>query len=460
MNANTTPIINPMAPHLPHTVAPDLDAQTAFMEMVRNKTDFLAVVSPSRHLQGLVTEGDFKRHLWKHGTLSLPLSQLLNPNPRKLSVSGDTARTVEDAQNLIYWARLRKISPAKRAFPVVDQEGIFKGVVSITDIETFIGHHLPRFFTTSDNQRLHLQPGLRTQLKPGWKSMLDINYDKLPQPSDLSPSLVENNLNAARQVKKKLDINGFDLSGKRLMEIGCYDGAWAYALSHVFQAPVTAIDIPAYYIYQAPNRELNHQNVEKQRKWLATLQELTAQKFQQAGIPTQNVTFYEEDITHLTHHKDARFDALFSREVLEHVKEPVNAFQNMFRLLNTGGICFHEYNPFFSINGGHSLCTLDIPYGHARLTPQDFQRYIETFHPRETTEAMAFYNENLNRMSLADLEKFARQANFKIPLLLTYPQNQYLQFIDDDALSQVKKIYPTVTLQDLLCPLVRVIMQR
>ena len=43
------------------------------------------------------------------------------------------------------------------------------------------------------------------------------------------------------------------------------------------------------------------------------------------------------------------------------------------------GIVFNKYNPFFCQGGGHSLCSLDFPWGHVRLTPIEFDRYMEEY---------------------------------------------------------------------------------
>ena len=60
-------------------------------------------------------------------------------------------------------------------------------------------------------------------------------------------------------------------------------------------------------------------------------------------------------------------------------------------------------NPFFSFNGGHSLCTLDFMWGHVRLSETEFERYLIQFRPKENKVAMKFYRNNLNRMTLKKL---------------------------------------------------------
>jgi len=66
----------------------------------------------------------------------------------------------------------------------------------------------------------------------------------------------------------------------------------------------------------------------------------------------------------------ASFDAIVSFEMLEHVQQPAAAFAEMARLVRPGGIVYHDYNPFFSSKGGHSLCTLAFQHPHTQFTRQ------------------------------------------------------------------------------------------
>ena len=63
-------------------------------------------------------------------------------------------------------------------------------------------------------------------------------------------------------------------------------------------------------------------------------------------------------------------------------------------ILKPGGYTFHEHNPFFSFNEGHVLCTLELMWGHVRLSITDFQKYLKQFRPFEYDLAIRFYIEN------------------------------------------------------------------
>ncbi len=137
-------------------------------------------------------------------------------------------------------------------------------------------------------------------------------------------------------------------------------------------------------------------------------------------------------------------------QTLEHITKPQKAFENIFRSLRPDGIGFHVYNPYFCIDGGHSLCTLDFPYGHARLTNMDFENYINNYRPKEFEVAKNFFYHSLNRLTLADLKYYTESAGFEILGLIPWHFKHDLGSIDQTVLNQIKELYPKVTLNDLL----------
>ena len=149
-----------------------------------------------------------------------------------------------------------------------------------------------------------------------------------------------------------------------------------------------------------------------------------------------------------------------SFEVLEHVGEPAAAFAGMARLLRPGGLAYHDYNPFFSINGGHSLCTLDMPWGHARLDDGDFERYVGELRPAEANQALRFYRESLNRMTLADLRAAIAAAGLEVVALLPWVDRGLVGRLTPAVLPEVRRVYPAATIDDLLATFVAVVVRR
>ena len=129
-------------------------------------------------------------------------------------------------------------------------------------------------------------------------------------------------------------------------------------------------------------------------------------------------------------------------------------------LLRPGGVAYHDYNPFFSLNGGHSLCTLDFPWGHARLDHADFERYLDERRPDATVQTLRFYDESLNRMTLADLRGAIAGAGLETLAVVPWSDRSLVALLTPDVLPEVRRTYPTATIEDLLATFVSVVVRR
>jgi SAM-dependent methyltransferase len=157
---------------------------------------------------------------------------------------------------------------------------------------------------------------------------------------------------------------------------------------------------------------------------------------------------------------DASFDLVCSWRTLEHLADPRAAFAEMYRLLRPGGLAYHEYNPFFGLDGGHSLVTLDIPWGHVRFDRTDLASYLEQHRPAERERALAYYDNCLNRMTIADVERFARAAGFDVLALIPRTRTEDLLAVNAGLLRAATRNYPDLTVNDLICRIVRIVLRR
>jgi SAM-dependent methyltransferase len=246
-------------------------------------------------------------------------------------------------------------------------------------------------------------------------------------------------------------VAGMPLGG-RILEVGCHDGAVAHQLSRQPGNVVVASDMARYYLVPGSD-ESSGDELEMQQVKLA---ELRARAGSFAGPDVGRVEFVEDDIT-ATNLAPVSFDAIVSFEVLEHVASPAAAFASMARLLKPGGIAYHDYNPFFSSNGGHSLCTLDFPWGHARLDDADFERYLREIRPSETDEALRFYLESLNRMTMADLRAAVDAAGLELLEIIPWTDRKLAPDLSESVVAEVRRSYPAATAADLLATFVAVI---
>jgi SAM-dependent methyltransferase len=314
---------------------------------------------------------------------------------------------------------------------------------------------MPSEFVDRFGVRHPLDPALRDHLKPAWRTMLDAVASSAPPTDDAILDRVRKAKQTMADVVSLLGAAGGARLSGRCLEVGCYDGAVAFELSKLDGVEAVASDMARYYVVQRPGEPADVE-VARQQDALYTLRERTRQA---SDAPPGAVEFLEDDIT-ASSLPDGSFDAILSFEVLEHLADPRAAFAAMRRLLKPGGIGYHEYNSFFSVNGGHSLCTLDFPWGHVRLDASDFERYLAELRPDAAAQTLRFYRESLNRMTQADLRDAIASAGLEEIAVLPWPDRSLVGSVSAAVLDEVRRAYPRATLHDLLSTFVVVVVRR
>jgi len=319
-------------------------------------------------------------------------------------------------------------------------------------------------FCSEDGYEFDLLVGYRDRIAPSWRLMANPSkpseeektYTSSRFDSDMSSSL-QSTLSA----EKFLSIHNLTLKNKKILEVGCHNGGAAFILANKYTKDVTATDLSKYYIHQSKECILSEEAVKSQFLGLSKLREDFKDAYIAHGADAkslESVKFIEDDILDSKLPSNS-FDMVLSFEVLEHVSMPDKAFREIFRLLKPGGYAFHEYNPFFCENGGHSLCTLDFPFGHVRLSSNVFNAYVEKIRPDEAVVDYRFYTQNLNRMTLKDVESYSVEAGFDIVALVDIKTGD-LDALDSAMLEQSKRNYPTLTINDLLADSVTLLLRK
>ncbi len=176
-----------------------------------------------------------------------------------------------------------------------------------------------------------------------------------------------------------------------------------------------------------------------------------------ADVP---VRFLRDDITR-TELEPGMFDLIVSWQTLEHLIDPQRAFACMHALLAPGGMCFHEYHAFFGLDGGHSLCTIDIAWGHVRLDRDELAEYLATRAPGGCREAaLDFYDRVLNRRTQRQMVRAAEAAGFEVLLLLPRTRTDDLMLLTQDMLRQARRQEPQVEIVDLVSRMVRLVLRK
>lgn len=333
-------------------------------------------------------------------------------------------------------------------------------VSSMLDSSTCIkSHNVFGKFRDSYGNVFELYKYLRDELKPGWQTMLKpYNSCQLP-----SLSYAKKRINTARSLVRELEFFlktvTFDFAKKKVLEIGSWDGAIAYAISELGIAEVIGSDISAYYIRQGLGVGISNASLSEQEKHLLALRKLLHNAASNKNKKIGCVKFVEDDICASSLPSDY-FDLVCSWQLLEHVQRPKEALEQMHRILKPGGLAFHQYNPFFCLDGGHSLCTLDFPWGHARLDHKDFLRYLTEIRPQELEVAHRFYQYNLNRMTLSELEQYVNNTGFEILSLIKWSNMKHFRMLNEMILKQVSLAFPRIGAVDLVTPNVWLLLRK
>jgi SAM-dependent methyltransferase len=316
-------------------------------------------------------------------------------------------------------------------------------------------------FKDSKGNIFPLIEGIRDAVKPGWQGVTRSLPREIPDPSKLKP-VVRQAGETVRRMLSFLKLSGFEIKDKNVLEIGCSDGSKTFALLAGGSRKVIGSDISTYYLSASGNNAPAAPDIRDQQEYLDKLRKSVAKAtFGDGFMPkgTERAEFVEDDISASSLPSDS-FDLVCSWEVLEHVTAPQKLFSQLYRILKPGGIAFHEYNPFYSINGGHSHCTLDFLWGHVMLDEENFARYVREFRPNEAEGALNIFLHGLNRMTISDIRKYSHQSGLIVSSLIPWYEKSHLTLLAPEQFRIARRMYPSLTLEDLISPYVWVVLMK
>lgn len=310
-------------------------------------------------------------------------------------------------------------------------------------------------FRDARGREHRLLHGLRDLLVPRWRGALVAPAPPTPAQEQVR---LEGTLNHGRAVLapalQVLRGHGFELAGKRVLDLGCGEGPVTCALAAGGAAEVVGTE---YIEYQKSHAGDEPPDASIRRRFRAMAEAGAAFHGQPDLAARVRLEFDDIGASAL---EPGSFDLVVSWNVLEHLPDPEAAMAGIARLLAPGGLAFHEYNPFFCATGGHSLSTLDIPWGHVVLDAADLRAYLERFRPEEVEKGARFHGEHLNRMTLADLRAAGEAAGLVLGDLVPFLEDGDLAQVDAALLDAVHALYPGATVVDLAARRVWVVHRR
>ena len=312
-------------------------------------------------------------------------------------------------------------------------------------IQTILG-----YFTDYHGKKYKLIEGLRDEIKPNWESA----SKKKNYKNNISNEAVKDQLNNSKSqldmLERLISIHSIKINPEMdILEIGAANGAGTFQIASKKPKSIIGSDIVEYQINQTVNAHIDKKSKELERECYDLSRQKVGSFFNKEILNI--VSFLEDDICQSKIKSNSK-DLIFSWDTLEHLSNPQNAFKEMFRILKPGGFTFHQYNPFFSLNGGHSLCTLDFLWGHVRLSSSDFENYLKQFRPNEYEVALSFYKNNLNRMTINQLKKYISLAGFEFVTFFPNVNFENYYMVTEKIYADCKHNYPLLELIDLVSP--------
>jgi ubiquinone/menaquinone biosynthesis C-methylase UbiE len=231
---------------------------------------------------------------------------------------------------------------------------------------------------------------------------------------------------------RALEAQGLDPSTAQALEIGCATGYLTFALAAEGVARAVGLD----------------------KKLHGYVGALERPRMQTLLVPSEgsDPRLVEGDATAMPF-DDESFDVVLSVTTLEHVSQIPEVFREIHRILRPGGLTLHVVDPWFSPRGGHSLCLLDSPWGHVRLAPDDFDRYVDTYRPFEAAEAKRFYREEFQvpRLTQAAMQRIVIDEGFE---LVDWQGSgvryrDHLPLLDRELLSDCLRLHAAMSVEDL-----------
>ncbi|MEM1331309.1 MAG: class I SAM-dependent methyltransferase [Planctomycetota bacterium] len=307
------------------------------------------------------------------------------------------------------------------------------------------------WFETSNGERLRLDPVHRDRVKPA-----NSGYGKEGS-VDLVPYLVRVE-ERVRLGAHLLELHGRSVEGARVLVVGAEDGAEALALLARGAATVTGTDHGDAFVDDARRRERD----EVRQRVVAVAKEAAAALSWDSDhlARVHEGVRYEIDDLCDSSLPDGAFDLIVSWQTLEHIPDVPAAMRETSRLLAPGGLAYHEYNPFFAIDGGHTPVTLDFAWGHARLDRADIARFLREHRSEEADEAMSFLDSALNGASQRDVRSAIEAAGLETCAWIPRFRPEDALGVTPEILGAVQRLYPSVQLIDLTSRIVRCVLRR
>jgi SAM-dependent methyltransferase len=315
-------------------------------------------------------------------------------------------------------------------------------------VTSVVPSDVPPVFVRGDGVSVRVCPGFRD-------AVLAAHPSKTPQPGS-PPSrwawAGRNRLAAARARLAELE-RYRDVETASVLDVGCGAGVDCVVAGALGVGRAVGI-APTLPLFEAGDR-----GDVARRMVREVLGRLGQPEPLEIALQRMPVEFAVMDATRMDF-EDAAFDVVWSRATLEHLAPLDRALLEIARVVRPGGVVHHAIDPFFWARGCHSKAVVDLPWAHARLSVEDFRRFVEQRESRGRAERMAHSLNTLNQITVDEWHEallrdgafeLLRWAEFRSPFC-----ERYLTEHPDVA----RTAREGLTARDLVCSWIEVWLRR
>ena len=261
-----------------------------------------------------------------------------------------------------------------------------------------------RVFTRDNGQTLQVVEGFRKQVL----AAPHVSVQPKPEWTDRDyRSAAEKKVRHSAQFVEELSSLGDTLEDARVLEVGCGAGIDCLLFAMHPVSAVVGIDMGLPLFDPGEKGERTRRLAKEVLKALGTALDV------EAVLRRRPVRFATMDATRMSF-PDDHFDLLWSRAALEHIVPPGPALAEMARVVRPGGLIHHSIDPFYWLKGCHKSGVVDIPWAHARLTPQEYHAFLAQSESEHMAAKRSGHLQTLNRLTPRQWRSILEAGPFEI----------------------------------------------
>jgi SAM-dependent methyltransferase len=258
-------------------------------------------------------------------------------------------------------------------------------------------------FTRDDGKVVGVVEGYRQRVlsdrpryasRPGWT---DEQY----------AAAADRKLRTTRKFLKEFAGRGGRIAGARVLDMGCGDGINCLLLALEPVESVVGIDVELPLLESVERTERTRRLASEVCKRVGLEGEVDE------VLERLPVRLLKMDATAMELADDS-FDVAMSRSAIEHIRPVEKAFAEVARVVRQGGLIYLSTDPYFSPRGCHKTGVVDIPWAHARLSPEEYRRFVTEREGRDWALKRCRRLETLNPYTIRRWREIIEAGPFEV----------------------------------------------